>query len=156
MILSKKINSLEELLVHELKDVYSAEKQLVKVLPTVIDKASAPQLKNALDEHLRQTEVHVERLERVFGMLNQEPEAVKCKGMQGILDEGDETLDLKAPSEILDAGIILAAQKVEHYEIATYGSLATWAEMLGRNEVKMLLGETLEEEEQADKKLTML
>ena len=152
----EKIETLEELLIHELKDVYHAEKQLVKMLPKVAKKASAPELKAALEEHLRQTEGQVQRLEEVFELLGEPAKAVKCKGMEGILEEGEELLQQKGTSETLDAGIILAAQKVEHYEIACYGSLATWADMVGRKDVKKLLVQTLEEEEQTDKKLTML
>jgi ferritin-like metal-binding protein YciE len=152
----EKIETLEELLIHELKDVYHAEKQLVKMLPKVAKKASAPELKAALEEHLRQTEGQVQRLDEVFELLGEPAKAVKCKGMEGILEEGEELLQQKGTSETLDAGIILAAQKVEHYEIASYGSLATWADMVGRKDVKKLLVQTLEEEEQTDKKLTML
>ncbi len=150
----EKIDSLEALLLHELKDLYHAEKQIVKALPKVAKKASAPQLKNALEEHLRQTEEQVNRLEQVFQMLGQPVKGVKCKGMEGILDEGEETLKLKGTPETLDAAIIMSAQKVEHYEIAGYGSAATWAEMLGRQDIKNLLGQTLDEEEKTDRKLT--
>jgi len=152
----EKIDSLENLLVHEIKDLYHAEKQLVKALPKVAKKASSPELKRAIEEHLEQTEGHVERLERVFEMLGQPAKAVKCKAMQGILEEGEETLKLKSNPDTLDAAIILAAQKVEHYEIASYGSTTTWADMLGRSDIKKLLGQTLDEEEQTDQKLTDL
>jgi ferritin-like metal-binding protein YciE len=152
----EKIETLEELLIHELKDVYNAEKQLVKMLPKVAKKAFAPELKAALEEHLCQTEGQVQRLEEVFELLGEPAKAVKCKAMEGILEEGEELLQQKGTSETLDAGIILAAQKVEHYEIASYGSMATWADMVGRKDVKKLLVQTLEEEEQTDKKLTML
>lgn len=150
----EKIESLEELLLHELKDLYSAEKQLTKMLPKVAKKATSPELREALETHLEETEGQIERLEQVFELLGETPKAVKCKGMEGILEEGEETLKQKATPETLDAGIIMAAQKVEHYEIAAYGSLATWADMIGRKDVKKLLGETLDEEEQADEKLT--
>lgn len=152
----ERIDSLESLFLHELKDVYSAEKQLVKTLPKVAKKASAPELKQAIEEHLSQTEEHVSRLEQVFEMLEEKPKAMKCKGMEGILEEGDEALKLKGTPEALDAAIIMAAQKVEHYEIASYGSLATWADMMGRRDIKKLLGQTLEEEEETDQKLTDL
>ncbi|MGH7973643.1 MAG: ferritin-like domain-containing protein [Limisphaerales bacterium] len=151
-----KIDSLENLLVHELKDLYHAEKQLVKALPKVAKKASAQDLKNAIEEHLEQTEGHVERLEQVFEMLGQPAKAVKCKGMQGILEEGEETMKLKGTPETLDAAIILAAQKVEHYEIASYGSACAWADMLGRGDIKRVLAQTLDEEEETDQKLTDL
>lgn len=152
----EKIISLEDLLLHELKDIYHAEQQLVKALPKVAEKASSPELKNALEEHLHETEGHVDRLEKLFDLLEQPAKSVKCKAMQGILDEGEEWLKEKADPETLDAGIILSAQKVEHYEICAYGSMASWAEMLGRQDVKTLLGQTLSEEERADKKLTDL
>ncbi len=152
----EKIDSLEALLLHEVKDLYHAEKQLIKALPKVAKKASSPELKNALEEHLQQTEGHVNRLEQVFEMLGQPPKAVKCKAMAGILEEGEETLKLEATPETLDAAIITSAQKVEHYEIASYGSLANWASMLGRNDIKALFGQTLEEEKQTDEKLTSL
>lgn len=152
----EKIESLEQLLLHELKDVYSAEKQLMKMLPKVAKKASSPELKDALETHLRETEGQIERLEQVFELLQEEPKAVKCKGMAGILEEGEEVLKQKATPETLDAGIIMSAQKVEHYEISSYGTLATWADIIGRKDIKKLLGETLEEEEMADEKLTRL
>lgn len=152
----EKIDSLEHLLLHEIKDLYHAEKQIVKALPKVAKKVASPTLKEALEEHLQETKGHVERLEQVFELLGQPAKAVKCQGMQGILEEGEETLKLKASSDTLDAAIILAAQKVEHYEIASYGSATTWADMLGRHDIKRLLGQTLEEEEQADQKLSDL
>jgi ferritin-like metal-binding protein YciE len=155
-VVMEKIDTLENLLLHEIKDLYHAEKQLVKALPKVAKKASSPELKEAIEEHLEETKGHVERLEEIFEMLGQSPKAVKCKGMQGILDEGEETMKLKGSPDTLDAAIILAAQKVEHYEIASYGSATTWADMLGRSDIKKLLGQTLEEEEETDQKLTDL
>jgi ferritin-like metal-binding protein YciE len=152
----EKIESLEDLFIHELKDVYNAEKQLVKALPKVARKASSPELKEAIEEHLQQTEEHVNRLEEIFEMLDQPAKSVKCKGMEGILEEGEESMKMKGTSETLDAAIIMAAQKVEHYEIASYGSLATWADLMGRKDIKRLLGQTLEEEEETDQKLTEL
>lgn len=152
----ERLESLEHLLLHEVKDLYHAEKQLIKALPKVAKKASSPQLKSAVEEHLQQTETHVNRLERVFEMLGQPAKGVKCKGMKGILEEGEDDMSQKGTPETLDAAIIMAAQKVEHYEIAAYGSAATWAEMMGRKDIKELLGQTLEEEEKTDKKLTEL
>ncbi len=152
----EKIETLENLLLHELKDIYHAEKQLVKMLPKVARKASSPELKEAIETHAEETEQQVARLEKVFELLGQPAKGVRCKGMEGILEEGQELFKHKADPETLDAGIIMAAQKVEHYEIAAYGSAATWAEMLGRSDVKRLLGQTLQEEESADEKLTML
>ncbi|HLH54985.1 MAG TPA: ferritin-like domain-containing protein [Verrucomicrobiae bacterium] len=150
----EKIESLQDLLLHELKDMYHAEQQLVDALPEVIEKASSPELKQAIQQHLVETEGHVNRLELVFDLLGQPAKAVKCKAMAGILDEGKEMMKSKAPPETLDAGIVMSAQKVEHYEICAYGSMATWAEMIGRSDIKALLGQTLNEEQQADKKLT--
>jgi ferritin-like metal-binding protein YciE len=151
-----KIISLEDLLLHEIKDLYHAEKQLVKALPKVAAKASSRELRQAIEDHLRETEGQVERLEQVFELLGQEPKAVKCKGMQGILEEGEEARDMKGAPDPLDAAIIMSAQKVEHYEMAGYGSAATWAGMLDRQDVKQLLGQTLQEEEKTDRKLTEL
>jgi ferritin-like metal-binding protein YciE len=152
----EKLNSLDDLLLHEVQDVYHAEKQLVKALPEVAGQATSPELKSAIEEHLQQTKVHVNRLERIFEALGQEPKATKCKAMKGILDEGEDTISKEGTSETLDAAIILSAQKVEHYEIAAYGSLAAWADMLGRQDVKQLIGQTLDEEKAADQKLTEL
>ncbi len=152
----EKIVSLEDLLVHELKDVYNAEQQLVKALPKVAKKACSPELKNAIEEHLEETEGHVDRLEKIFDLLGKPAKSVKCKAMEGILDEGEELMKEKADPETLDAGIIMSAQKVEHYEICAYGSMATWATMIGRSDIKTLLGQTLSEEERTDKKLTEL
>jgi ferritin-like metal-binding protein YciE len=152
----EKMNSLDDLLLHEVQDMYHAEKQLVKTLPDVAEQATSPELKSAIEEHLQQTKVHVNRLERIFEMLGQEPKATKCKAMKGILDEGEDTITEKGSPETLDAAIIMSAQKVEHYEIAAYGSLATWADLLGRQDVKQLLGQTLDEEKATDQKLTEL
>jgi ferritin-like metal-binding protein YciE len=152
----EKLNSLDDLLLHEVQDIYHAEKQLVKALPDVAEQATSPDLKSALEEHLKQTKVHVNRLERIFEMLGQEPKATKCKAMKGILDEGEDTFTEKGSPETLDAAIIMSAQKVEHYEIAAYGSLARWADKLGRQDVKQILGQTLDEEKTADQKLTEL
>jgi len=150
----EKINSLEDLLLRELKDLYHAEKQLVKALPKVIKRASSPQLRNAIEEHLRETEGHVNRLEQIFESLGQPAKAVKCEGMEGILEEANEMMREEGNPEALDAAIISAAQKVEHYEIASYGTVAEWASQLNRQDIKELLNETLEEEKQADEKLT--
>jgi ferritin-like metal-binding protein YciE len=113
-------------------------------------------LREAFEEHLEQTQEQANRLEQVFEILGETPKSVKCKGMEGIIEEGEETMSLKGSPETLDAGLIMAAQKVEHYEIASYGSLATWADLMGRQDIKRLLGQTLEEEEEADQKLTDL
>jgi ferritin-like metal-binding protein YciE len=152
----ERLDSLHNLLVHELKDLYHAEQQLVKALPKVAKKASSTQLKQLIEGHFEETKGHVSKLEGVFELLGQPAKAVKCKAMQGILDEGEELMGEKGTPETLDAGIIAAAQKVEHYEIAGYGTVATWAGMLGQSEVKGILAKILEEEEAADKKLTEL
>jgi len=152
----QKLDSLESLLLHELQDLYNAEQQLVKALPKVAKKASSPQLKSAIEEHLSQTEGHVQRLEQIFEILGEKAKGAKCKGMEGILDEGEEVMKFKGTPETLDAAIIMSAQKVEHYEIAGYGSAATWADYLQRRDIKELLGQTLEEEEETDGKLTEL
>jgi ferritin-like metal-binding protein YciE len=149
-----KMESLESLLLHELKDLYNAEKQILKALPKAAKKASAPELKQAFEEHQEQTQEQVRRLEQVFEMLGERAKGVNCPGMEGILEEADEMMKMKGEPDTLDAAIILGAQKVEHYEIAAYGSLATWADMLGRKDIKKLLSQTLEEEEETDRKLT--
>jgi ferritin-like metal-binding protein YciE len=151
-----KLDSLENLLLHEIKDIYHAEKQIIKALPKVAKKANNPELKSALEEHLRETEGQVERLERIFEILDQPAKGTPCKGMKGILEEGEEVMKKGGESEVLDAGILLSAQKVEHYEIASYGGAATWAKMLGRRDIQELLGQTLEEEKRTDQKLTNL
>ena len=125
----EKLNSLEGLLLHEVQDLYSSERQLVKALPKVAKRVTSPELKSAVEEHLQETEEHVNRLEQIFGMLGQKAKAKACKGMEGILDEADELLKIKGPPATRDAAIILAAQKVEHYEIAGYGTaceIAVW------------------------------
>ncbi len=151
-----KIDTMEGLLVHELKDLYSAEKQLMKIMPKVVKKTSSPELKDMFERHMRETEGQLERLDEVFEILGERAKAMKCKGMDGILQEATEIIKQKGTPETLDAAIILAAQKIEHYEIASYGSAATWAEMMGRKDIKKLLGETLDEEEKTDKMLTEL
>src|SRR5690348_2456204 len=138
----EKINSLESLLLEEVKDLYHAEKQLVKALPKVIKKASSPDLKNAVEEHLQQTEGHVNRLEQVFQMLGQPAKGIKCKGMQGILDEAEQVMKKDATPEALDAAIIMSAQKVEHYEIASYGRGACWADQMVSKYRTTILGKT--------------
>jgi len=152
----EKIYSLRSLLIHEMQDLYNAEKQLVKALPRVAKKASAPELKSAVEEHLAQAEMHVNRLEQAFALLGEEAEEVTCKAMKGLIKEADELLKEESSDEARDAAIIAAAQKVEHYEIASYGSATKWADCIGRADVKLLLGQTLDEEEKTDKRLTEL
>ncbi len=151
-----KIDSLETLLEEELKDIYSAEKQLLKALPKMAKTASSEELRSALEEHLEVTKGQVSRLEEVFQALGKTAKAKTCKAMQGLIAEGKEIMEEDAEDSVMDAGIIAAAQKVEHYEIASYGTVRTWARLCGQEEAAELLQETLDEEGEADKKLTEL
>ncbi len=151
-----KMESLDELLAEELKDIYSAEKQLLRALPKMAKKASSPELKRALQEHTEMTQRQVERLEDVFEALGKPAKAKTCKAMQGLIEEASEIMDEDASPAVLDAGIIAAAQKVEHYEIASYGTVRTWARLCGQEEAAGLLQETLDEESQTDERLTEL
>jgi ferritin-like metal-binding protein YciE len=151
-----KLNTLEDLLLHELRDLYSAEKQLLKALPKMAKAASHEELKAGFEEHLAQTETHVERLEHAFEMLGKPARAETCKAMKGLVEESSDIIDEDAEDAVHDAALICAAQKVEHYEIASYGTVCAWAEKLGLNDLKDLLGETLEEEKETDEKLTEL
>jgi ferritin-like metal-binding protein YciE len=148
------MENLRELLVEELKDLYSAEKQIIKALPKIVRGAASPELKEALSEHLEVTKRQVTRLEEVFGHLEEKPKAKQCKGMQGLLEEGAESLDEEEKSVLRDLQLIGAAQRVEHYEVAAYGTAKAMAEKLGLSDAVELLNETLGEEEEADKKLT--
>jgi ferritin-like metal-binding protein YciE len=148
------LDSLDELLHEELKDIYDAEKQLTKALPKLAKKATASELKDAFEGHLRQTEDHVGRLEQVFEMLGVPARAKKCVGMKNLLAEGDEMIGEAEDDAARDAVMIAAAQKVEHYEIASYGTVRTWANLLGKTDIAALLEDTLEEEKEADQKLT--
>jgi ferritin-like metal-binding protein YciE len=150
------VESLDELLQDELKDLYDAEKQLTKALPKLAKKASNEELKQAFEEHLRQTEQHIERLEQAFEHLDVPAKGKKCDGIRGIIQEGESQLREAEDDATRDALMIASAQKVEHYEIAAYGTVCTWANRLGRNEVASILEETLEEEKDADKKLTQI
>jgi len=143
-------------LAEELKDIYSAEKQLLRALPKMAKKASAPELKTALREHAEMTQRQVERLEDVFEALGKPPKAKTCKAMQGLIEEATEIMEEDASDAVLDADIIAAAQKVEHYEIASYGTVRTWARLCGQEEAANLLQETLDEESQTDERLTEL
>ena len=148
------MESLKDLFVDELKDLYSAENQILKALPKMIKKATSKELKSGFEQHLKETEVHVERLETIFKELEESPRGKKCKGMEGVIADGKELMEEDAEPEVMDAGLIGAAQHVEHYEMAGYGSARDFAKMLGLSEVASLLEETLEEEKAADKKLT--
>lgn len=146
--------SLEDLFLQELKDTYDAEKQILKALPKMAKAVESEELRAAIEEHHAVTEKQVERLEEIFQMLDKPARGKKCLAMEGLLKEGSELLKEDAEPAVLDAAIIAAAQKVEHYEIAAYGTLATYAEILGYGDAKELLGETLEEEKETDEALT--
>ena len=150
------LDTLRELYIDELKDLWSAEKQLVKALPSMAKNATHPSLKKAFTDHLAQTKGHVARLERIFKTLDASPRGKKCVGMEGLIEEGKELLEEDASEEVLDAGLISKAQHVEHYEMAGYGTVRTYALTLGETEHARLLQQTLNEEEQADKLLTKL
>lgn len=150
------LNNLRDLFVHELKDIYSAEKQITKALPKMSKAAASKELSDALKNHLEVTQRQIERLEEIFEMLGKSPRGPKCEGMEGLLKEGSKLLDEDAEESVLDAALISAAQKVEHYEIAAYGCLVTYAEQLGEDQAARLLQETLQEEGDADKELTSL
>lgn len=152
----KNLKSIDDLFLHELKDLYHAEKQLLKALPNVAKKATSNDLKAALEEHLEETEEQVQRLEQVFELLGQKPAAEKCEAMAGLIEESEALMAENAESDVMDAGIICSAQKVEHYEIAGYGSLVEWAKLTGKKGIADILGKTLDEEESADRKLTEL
>lgn len=147
--------TLQDLYISELKDLYSSEQQLVKALPKIVKNVESQELSDAISSHLEETKNHVTRLEQIFASLGENPKGKKCVGMQGILEEGEETID-EFEGSVLDAGIISGAQRVEHYEIAAYGAVCAYAELLERTEDLGLLKETLEEEKNADEKLTEL
>ncbi len=148
---------LEEFFTDELKDIYWAEKHLVETLPKMKEASSSFQLKNAIGDHLEQTKEHVSRLERVFDMLGQEAEAKKCDAIEGITDEGEDIIeDTEDGTATRDVGVIMAGQKVEHYEIATYGGLVQLAKTLGHDDIAQLLATTLQEEKKADEMLTSI
>lgn len=151
-----KINSLHELYVEELKDLYNAENQILKALPKMAKNATATELRSAFEEHLQQTRGQVERLERIFQRLDESPKGNTCDGMKGLIEEGEDLMDADAPDTVCDAALISSAQRVEHYEIAAYGTVRTWARQLGYEEDARLLQQTLEEEGQTDKKLTAM
>ena len=154
-----KIDSIDTLLTEELRDVYDAEKQITKALPKMAKAAHSQELKEALQEHLEVTKGHISRLEEIFGLLDEKPRSRPCPGMKGIIKEGKEMTmqaDGREPDHILDAAIISAAQRVEHYEIAAYGTLRSYAEVLGNQRVARLLEQTKEEEAEADRKLSAI
>jgi len=147
---------LKELYIDELKDIYNAENQLVKALPKMAKAASSEELRTGFEEHLKQTKGHVQRLDKIFEMLDESPKGKNCKGMEGLVEEGSELMEEDLEDALLDAALIGAAQRVEHYEIAAYGTVRAFAEELGESEHVSLLAETLEEEKETDDKLTDL
>jgi ferritin-like metal-binding protein YciE len=151
-----KLDSLHALYIEQLQDLYSAEQQLTKALPKMAKAAHSPKLKAAFEGHLEQTKTHIERLEQIFKSLNTKHGNITCKGMQGLIEEGDEMIKEKADPDVKDAGLIAAAQRVEHYEMAGYGTVRTYAQVMGHKEHIKLLQQTLDEEGAADKKLTSL
>lgn len=150
------LSTLRDLFVHELKDIYSAEKQITKALPKLAKAANSEELSQALKNHLEVTQRQIERLEEIFEIIGKSSRGPKCEGMEGLLKEGSKLLEEDAEDAVLDAALISAAQKVEHYEIAAYGCLVTYAEQLGEDQAVRLLQETLQEEGDADKELTQL
>ncbi len=151
-----KMQTLEDMYMDLLKDLYSAEKQLVKALPKMAKNADASDLQDAFQEHLKQTEGHVDRIERIFSDMGGSPRGKKCVGMEGLVEEGSEIMKEDAEPEVRDAGLIAAAQKVEHYEMASYGTARTWANRLGYHDAAQMLQQTLDEESMANEKLTRI
>jgi ferritin-like metal-binding protein YciE len=152
----KEKESLTKLYIHQLQDLYSAEQQILEALPKMIDKTKHIDLKRGFQQHYQQTEQQVQRLEQIFEQIGESPEGHFCKGMEGLLKEGEEVMEEFKDSDVLDAALIAAAQKVEHYEIATYGCARTYAHMLGLSEQAQQLQRTLDEEGDTDQKLTDL
>jgi ferritin-like metal-binding protein YciE len=150
------LETLADLFHDELRDILSAEKQLVKALPKMAKKASSEQLSKAFEDHLQETERQVERVEQAFAETGKTPRAKECAAMKGLIEEASSMMKEKADADVMDAALIACAQKVEHYEIATYGTLCTWAQKLGYEKALELLKENIDEEEKADQKLTQL
>jgi ferritin-like metal-binding protein YciE len=150
------LSTLHDLYVDELKDLYNAENQILKALPKMVKAASDPQLAAAFTDHLAETKVHVERLEAIFQQLDASPKGKKCKAMEGLLAEGQDLMANDANPSVMDAALIAAAQRVEHYEMAGYGCVRTYARLLGDEQAADLLQKTLDEEGDTDKKLTQL
>ena len=152
-IFSMDLDSLRDLFVDELRDLYDAENQITDALPKLIEKAENPQLKSALQEHLEVTRGQIQRLDRIFERLQEKPTGETCKGMKGLIKEGDDMATRDGSRSVIDAAIISSAQRVEHYEMAGYGTVRTYAELLGEREMANLLQHTLDEEKQADQTL---
>ncbi len=155
-LFTKDIETLDDLFVHTLQDIYYAEHQIIKALPKMIEKATAPDLKAGFEAHLRETEGQIRRLEQVFRLHGEEPRAVTCPAIDGIIKEANEIAGDVADKQVLDAALVAAAQAVEHYEITRYGTLIAWAKQLGRADCAGVLAETLAEEKATDEKLTAM
>jgi len=155
-LFSMKLENLQQLYLKQLRDLYDAENQITDALPKLIDAANNSELKNALQEHLNVTQTQIARLEQIFQMLNEKPSGETCKGMKGVIKEGDEIVSAGGDPATVDAGIISAAQRVEHYEMAGYGTVRTYAKLLGQDQHAQLLQQTLDEEEEADQTLTKI
>ncbi len=155
-LFTKDIKNMNDLFVHTLRDVYYAEKQIVKALPDMIEKASDPQLKQGFQTHLRETENHVKRLDQVFELAGAKAQGVDCPAIDGIIEEANEVAGEVEQKPVLDAALIAAAQAVEHYEMTRYGTLIAWANQLGHRDCATLLQQTLDEEKATDKKLTAM
>jgi ferritin-like metal-binding protein YciE len=150
------VKTLNDLFLETLKDLYYVEKKLVKTLPKMAEKATAPELRQAMEDHLEETETHVQRLEQIFELLDKRASAKTCEALEGLIREADEVTGEIDDEQTMDAALISSAQTVEHYEIARYGTLACWAAEIGNNEIAELLEQTLEEEKAADEKLSMI
>lgn len=150
------LSTLNDLFIEQIADLYDAEQQLVKALPKMAGAASSPQLKTAIEKHLKQTEQHVKRLEQVFESVDEKPKAEHCVAMEGLIAEGAEVISMKGNSAVKDVALVAAAQRVEHYELAGYGNARTFAEHLGYDRAKEILNETLDEEGEANRMLTKI
>lgn len=150
------LDNLKDLYVEQLRDLYNAEQQLTEALPQMVEAASHSELRQAFESHLEETREHVQRIESIFNDLGESPSGEKCEAMEGLIEEGEGLLEKDADNDVLDAGLIAAAQKVEHYEISGYGTVATYAELLDRDNDHEILTRTLSEEKDADKKLNRI
>lgn len=151
-----KLNTLDDLFLEQIQDLYDAEHQITKALPKMAKAATSSDLQKAFQSHLEQTERQISRLEQVFDTIGQKPKGKTCEAMKGLIKEGDELLSTRADESVMDAGLIASAQRVEHYEMAGYGTVRTWAKLLGNTKAATLLQQTLDEEEQADQKLSQI
>ncbi|WP_276495930.1 ferritin-like domain-containing protein [Pontibacter litorisediminis] len=151
-----KLNNLKDLMIHEMKDIYNAEQQITKALPKMMDACSSDKLRQAFEEHLHVTEQQIQRLDRVFDSLGEKPTGEKCKAMEGIIRECEMMMSERADASVMDAALIACAQRVEHYEIAAYGTVCAYAKQLGMNDALQALQTTLQEEKQTDERLTMI